>query len=240
MPSTAMSKRLQYLHQQQAQALLEAFLADHRNVYYANWTIGEDGKNLETHEFRDVIFATYREADPTPTGACLQWLIRQAIAGDMPAEDLPQARETLEAFLAYKRRLPAEQRDLGRHKHLGSVWKAVEPFVQENAPVSGKDEDRRERDAVRAESTIVLEQDGWIVAIPRTERAAKWWGRGTRWCTAADDSNMFDHYAGDGPLVVFVHPDGAKFQWHGPSNQFMDAADEPCSQGKTLTKILDV
>ena len=228
-----MNERLAYLREQFSARLLQAILLDSRNEPFirgdANWQ-GDEAVHLA--------FSTIRQADPTRTGACTQWLIRLALAGKLPLEDLPKARETLEAFQTYKRRLPDDQRDLGRYDGLGAVWAAVDPFVLENAPVSGKDEERREREAVRAESAIVLERDGWTVAIPRTERAACWWGRGTRWCTAAERNNMFGHYAKDGALMVFVRPDGAKFQFHAPSGQFMDAADNGADADTVLSGLL--
>ena len=204
---TALTKRLEYLREQHRDALLTAFRADPRNRHI-DVGVADDVTSA------DLLFQRYRDADPTRTGACTQWLIRQALAGRLPVEDLPKARETLEGFLAYKRRLPADARDLGRYESLGEIWRSVEPFVMAAAPVSGKDEERREREAVRAESKILLEQDGWTVAIPNTERAACWWGRGTRWCTAGANYNMFAHYSNMAPLVVFVRPDGEKFQFH--------------------------
>ena len=222
-----MNKRLSYLREQHGADLLAAFKDEPRNAPFRRW-LERDGSPLDDHAAVDIVFQRFRESDPSPTGSCTQWLIRLAAAGRLPAEDLPKARETLAAFLAYKRRLDADARDLGRYDTLGAVWRAVEPFAAANAPVSGKDEERRERVAARAESTILLEEDGLTVAIPRTERAAKWWGRGTRWCTAADDANMFKEYNDVAPLVVFVLPDGRKFQGHAGDYdvQFMDAADE--------------
>ena len=245
-----MAARLQYLREQYGSALLSAFRADPRNrrldAWEARWiplaafqapdrdapdssdqnqsaaSIGEDLQDIGAV---DAIFQRYRDADPTRTGACTQWLIRLAIAGKLPGEDLPKARKTLEAFLAYKGRLAKEARDLGRYETLGDAWAAVEPFILENAPTSNAEAERRERAQARAQSDILMEHDGWIVAVPKTENAACWWGRGTRWCTAADVGNYFYHYHEDGPLVVFIQPDGRKYQWHGPSQQFMDAAD---------------
>ena len=210
------ARRLAWLTAALGADLVTAFLADPRNA--AQRALADAGG--------EGLLQRLRDTDPTPTGACTQWLARLMIAGRLPVEDLPKAHETLAAFIAYKRRLEPAARDLGRYDSLGVVWKAVEPFVMDNAPVSGKDEERRERAAARAESTVLVEGDGWTVAIPRTERAAKWWGRGTRWCTAADKDNAFEHYDKSGPLVVFVAPDGAKFQFHARTAQFMDAVDD--------------
>lgn len=86
----------------------------------------------------------------------------------LPAEDLGKATETLQAFMDYKRRLEPAQRDLGRYPSLGAVWKAVTGFVQDNAPVSNNDLDRREREAALAETDILFEAEGLIVAVPTT------------------------------------------------------------------------
>ena len=247
-----MTERLNYLRRQHATALLSAFLQDQRNALFHGIASSEPGFDhllpplysdlslepsaLATPE--DRVFQAYRNADPTSTGACTQWLIRLALAGNLPVEDLSKARETLEAFIAYKARLTAGQRDLGRYDSLGDVWSVIEPFVRENAATSGKDANRREREAARAESDILLERDGWVVAIPKTERASRWWGRGTRWCTAAETDNRFAAYAEDGPLVVLVRPDGEKFQWHGPSGQFMDSADREANVWTALHDLI--
>ena len=227
-----MSQRLRYLREQHGAALLDAFRSEPRNEAAL-----DDLQGLSNDDAADAVFAMLRNADPTRTGACTQWLIRQAVAGRLPAEDLGKARETLEAFQIYKRRLPAEVRDLGRYDTLGDVWNAVKPHVLAYAPVSGKDEDRREREAARAESTILLEQDGWTVAVPKSKRAAIWWGRGTRWCTSSEQSDAFESYTNRGPLIVFLRPDGEKFQFHAATNQFMDAPDNEANPESALTSM---
>ena len=221
--------RLTFLREEHGEALLLAFSNDPRNEPFSAWIRDEAGETLENEAAADAVFKRYRGADPTPKAVHLQWLLRQALKGSLPAEDLDKARETLEAFQTYKRRLPADQRDLGRFDSLGTVWEAVEPLVSGGAATSANDEARREREEIRAESTILLERKNWTIAIPRTQRAAIWWGRGTRWCTAGTHYNYFQSYNSQGPLVVFVRPDGQKFQFHGHTRQFMDAADRRAS-----------
>jgi hypothetical protein len=75
------------------------------------------------------------------------------------------------------------------------------------------------------ESTILQEGDGIAtIAIPKTEFAAKWWGRGTKWGTAAKEDNCFESYNKEGPLVVIVCPDRSKYQaWCCRNDKFEDA-----------------
>ena len=235
---TRAKDRLTYLREAHGAALLEAVRADSRNTAALARICVEDAPTDEA-ALTDSLFRRYRAADPTRTGAYTQWLIRLALTGDVPVESLEKTRRALEAFDAYKRRLPAPQRDINRHRSVDSVWETVEALAVENAAASGKDEERREREAVRAESTILLEEQGWIVAIPRTQRASDWWGRGTKWCTASVNyREMFDRYNKRGPLVVFVAPDGTKHQFHAPTNFFMDALDHSAPRLEALTDAM--
>jgi len=49
---------------------------------------------------------------------------------------------------------------------------------------------------------IILDTPNLIVYNPTTESGAKFYGRGTRWCTAANNSNMFCYYNNEGPLYI--------------------------------------
>ena len=64
-----------------------------------------------------------------------------------------------------------------------------------------------------------------LVIVPKTEAAAKWFGKGTKWCTAADKDNMFDYYNKRG-LLYIVFWNGKKYQLHFESMQFMDERDQ--------------
>jgi len=181
-----------------------------------------------------AVIAKFAEFDPTANKALTQWLVVAYMGGGFRLEDLAKARETLELFVEHGGKL--EECDIGRYHSLGGLWKAVEPHIDAAATdetLTGRALRRKDRDRARAESEIPVERDdGLIVAVPLTEFAAKWWGRGTRWCTAADEDNYFRQYHNEAPLLVIVLPDGEKFQlWCGDDFQFMDAADEAVKAG---------
>lgn len=182
----------------------------------------------------ESLLQRFAAADPSRNKSATQWLVFTYIAGGFLLEDLPKARDTLVAFAQHRKRLPAPERDLGRYRTLANLWKAVKPFVGEEAPppASGREARRHDRTRARAESEILFEgDDGFIVAVPMTEFAARWWGRGTRWCTAADRNNAFDGYHKSGPLIVIVLPGGRKMQLHVTDDlvQLMDEDDSPVS-----------
>jgi hypothetical protein len=176
-------------------------------------------------------FAVY---DPTRNKRFTQWLISTYMRGGYRFEDLSRARSTLEHFMQFNQRLPEAERDINHHKMLSDVWKAVKPFVDQpeaDESLSGKAKKRQERAKAYEDSLILAETNDWTVAIPLTKEAAKWWGRGTQWCTAAEENNMFEHYHKTGALIVIVMNDGNKVQFHADDEefQFMNENDEPVS-----------
>ena len=184
-------------------------------------------------------------ADPTTAKSMTAWLVRQYGEGKLRLEDLGSAHETLEMFQRYAPKLPEGHRDLGRYQSLAAVWDAIIGFAQaEEQHISGKAQKALDRDKAYAESRILRQDpDGFTITVPLTEFAAKWWGRGSRWCTAGEKDNQFWHYHKDAPLVVVVLPwlgERGKFQFWSTKNdaQFMDAADEPITN-ETLIQNWD-
>jgi len=121
------------------------------------------------------------------------WLVRQYAEGSLRLEDLGTANDTLEMFQRYAPRLLEGKRDLGRHQNLAEVWQAVIGHAQaEEQCLSGKAQKALDRDKAYAESRILRQDpDGFTIAVPLTEFAARWWGKGTRWCTAAERDSDF-------------------------------------------------
>jgi len=180
----------------------------------------------------ELVSLIMEKADPTQNKGMTTWLVRQYAQGKLRLEDLGTANETLAMFRRYAQRLEPGERDLGQYSSLAAVWKTVIGFANgDDQHLSGKAQKALDRDRAYAESCILRQDDdGFTVAVPLTEFAAKWWGRGTRWCTAAEKENQFWQYHKDAPLIVIVIPelgDRGKFQlWAGKDNAvFSDASD---------------
>jgi hypothetical protein len=90
---------------------------------------------------------------------------------------------------------------------------------------------------------IVLDNDKFIIYEPTSKDGAIYWGRNTKWCTAADEHNRFDHYRKDGVIyIVIVKPKSKKdpiikYQIHFESNQVMNAQDQPVDIMELIGKI---
>jgi hypothetical protein len=190
----------------------------------------------------DDLIRRFAEFDPTIEKSRTQWLIKTYIADKhFKMEDLGRAQAALTVFTRCKHRLPIEQRELSRFKSLSALEDLVAPFIhmeeqsrleRDLSSVTGREKRRLEDQKARDESLTLQEQKGHpTIAVPMTEFASCWWGRGTRWCTASRKENAFLDYNHDAPLIVIVDTDGAKFQMFVTHDdiQFMDAPDKDVS-----------
>jgi len=171
------------------------------------------------------------DIDPTKKREYTDWLCRTYVSGNFRYEDRDRVKVTLELFNRYKHRLPVEQRDIGRMKTEQDVWAIVEGFLpkedNEDSTPGGREKKRHERAKAMAESDLVDSElsDGWIIASPNTHFASRWWGRGTRWCTAMKTPEHYDAYMETSPLRIFITPEGKKLQAHISSMTICDDRD---------------
>jgi hypothetical protein len=94
---------------------------------------------------------------------------------------------------------------------------------------TGREEkSNEEAELIKSGQAVIYKDTGAVkIVIPKTEEAAKFYGRGTRWCTAGDNDNRFDYYNKQGPLYVIIfRGSGVKWQFHFESGQFMDEQDD--------------
>jgi hypothetical protein len=78
---------------------------------------------------------------------------------------------------------------------------------------------------------IILDTSKIIIYSPTSENGSKYYGRNTRWCTAAKENCMFDYYNESGPLYIIQSKEDSKhkYQLHIEVKQVMDTKDEPVS-----------
>lgn len=182
------------------------------------------------------------EMDPTRKNEYLDWICRMYAGRQFFVEDAERVRSTLTLFDRWKHRIPSVDRDIGRHKSEQSVWDAIRKFdptnTEEDDSITGKEQRRREKARALSESDILTcDLNGWIVASPKTHFASVWWGRGTRWCTSMTSAGHFKNYSRQGPLRIFISPEGQKFQAHMANSICCDSADRQIALDKFLEDI---
>ena len=136
-------------------------------------------------------------------------------------EDLYKAKEYLTYFIKFAQKI--EDKDINHYSSLPQLYEKVRPFMENPNQASSHSEEVR---IAKEGAEKVYEDDSWLIIIPRTEEAAKYYGKNTQWCTAADNNNQFDNYNNQGPLFINIDKtSNEKYQFHFESDQFMDETD---------------
>lgn len=87
---------------------------------------------------------------------------------------------------------------------------------------------------------VILDNNKVIIYNPTTINGAKYYGRFTKWCTSANQNNMFDYYNNLGPLyIINDKKTGNKYQFHFNEFEFRDQEDFEVSLLDVINKIDD-
>ena len=184
-----------------------------------------------------VFVQSILDADITK-GKYARFLIESFLNDKFLEEDLigglnSTVGQTISLFHKHKNKLPEDMRSIFKYNSPGDLWNSVKQYQGE---LSGKELKREEQEQIYRETEFVYknEETGFQIVSPLTKDSAKWWSKGTRWCTSAENNNMFKHYAKHTPLFILLMPasastagNGDKLQlWkNGNDIQFMDEAD---------------
>lgn len=171
----------------------------------------------------DAILAQLEDGDPTAHKEYTQWIAKMYIIGDTPLEDIGSTlKEYLYKFELLKRKkiLKPPANDINRYSSFTNLMDNMDQYeLPEDEAVN------------KGKVTEVYEDASVRVVVPEDQSAACYYGRGTRWCTAATKgTNYYGQYSRQGPLYILLPKQprhaGEKYQLHFPSEQFMDENDD--------------
>jgi len=164
-------------------------------------------------------------------------------------EDLYKVTEDLTKFERFKNKLPQDMRDINKLTP-SKLFDAVKDFDLTLATTSKSE---RKSAPVHPGAKVLFDGPEWrVIEIkdkgPVGKEAACFYGghnKETRWCTSAPGLTYFDRYIKDGPLYVVFRPGDTdispetglpkeRYQFHFPSNQFMDKDDRSIDLVKYL------
>ena len=120
------------------------------------------------------------QADPTDHKEYTQWLVRTYIKDETSLEDvISTVSEYLNKFntLKIKRHIKPPESDIGSYKTFNDFLNEVDQYQD---PFASKDDK-----AERGKYDVIYDQDNLLILQPKDKTAACFFGRGTRWCTAA-------------------------------------------------------
>jgi hypothetical protein len=183
-------------------------------------------------------------------------------------EDLYKVTGDLMKFERFKNRLPQEYRDINKLTP-ETLYDQVKDFSLEKTKATADEKKEASTSYQHPGAEEVKRFGNWtVVKISNTGQigkdAACFYGgyylepqKGeTRWCTSSPGLTWFDRYIKDGPLYVVIPNSPTKFtgsmevgektglpalryQFHFPSNQFMDPADRQIDLVDFLSKQED-
>lgn len=177
-------------------------------------------KNMSAEQ----IVQSLANGDPTPNSQYLQFLTNMYTRKQFRLEDLSRIRYDLALYNKVKPKLPSEQRNITMFKTLRDLYKAIAPYENQNPEdiISGK----QQKQTVKEQGVNkIIDTPNFKVYQPTTKQAACFYGKGTRWCTAALNDNKFEQYRTQGPIYIIM-AGKRKFQFHLETDQFMDEQDQ--------------
>ena len=143
------------------------------------------------------------------------WIGNMYINGSIKPGDIPELKTALATYNKNKSQLP----QINDCKSLSELIEWVKNLSDDFKPV-------RNQSKSRTDLENVYEDNEWLVYVPHSHAAARRGGESTRWCTASENDYYYNYYSKQGPLYINIRKsDGAKFQFHFESSQFMNADD---------------
>lgn len=157
-------------------------------------------------------------------------------------EDLFKVTDDLKKFERFKNSLDKENRDINKLTP-SKLYDLVKDF---NLTLATTTKSERKTAKVHPGAELLYDGNNWrVIKIedpgPVGKEAACFSGgnmQETRWCTSAPGLQWFEKHIKDGPLYVVYNPNDTnvqqmtglpvtRYQFHFPSNQFMDKDDRP-------------
>ena len=185
----------------------------------------DDKRDAKEEDLPDLL-DKLQKIDPTNNKAYLVFIANMYAKKQFKLEDSNRLKTDLTLFTKVKSKL--ENKDLSSYKTLSDLYSALEPFGDK----SDKDlaSNKALAKAIKSDVKWITKTDNFKALVPLTMEAAKFYGANTKWCTAADDDNRFDHYHDQGNLIIIIAKDekgkDRKFQFHVESKQFMNHLDQ--------------
>ena len=197
----------------------------------------------KTNDIKDILIKI-SAMDPTPNKELTFWCaLNYANNGITRFEDIGKAMNALEDYKKLLRKPnlnpPLQIRDINQIRGLVNLEKIVDQYPKEEI-VSNKEAMNQEEQGFyeSKEATLLYNSDQIKVVIPNTKKASIFFGKGTKWCTAATNNNMFSNYSkkNDPLYIIMIKGSNEKYQFHFGTKQFMDISDKEINPQELANK----
>lgn len=164
----------------------------------------------------------------------LVWVVHQYINGAFHYGDIDKVKADLAKFEKYKNKksLIADgtlrSNDINSYNY-SDLKQDLDKIDDNNIQNLGSSARKNAVERGKDEADKVYEDEDWVVMVPKTQAAAMYWGKDTKWCTAADsEKNMFKTYNKYGPLFIAInkHNPKEKYQACFEAGEYKDINDD--------------
>lgn len=186
------------------------------DLTFSNIPMDDDVSDIVT-----VILNGLEQADPTSNKKYTQWLARTYANGGYRFADIRSiVADALVKFekLKNQRVVTGAESDIGQYSNFDDFLVFINQY------------DLEEKQDNKGLAKVLVDNSLVRIIVPEDEAAAKYYGRGTKWCTSANNDNMFTQYNDYGKLYIIIPKNavrnGEKYQYypHIP-DYIMDEAD---------------
>jgi len=159
-------------------------------------------------------------ADIKKAGKYTDWLVRLEDKRDINNTDYEKVTTYLIAFL--KNASKIDNMNIQSYKGLSELYNTVKKFMAGDVVIKQKYKDRK--DTVKFQLT-----DKWVIYVPFSFEAERYYGAGTQWCTVGSFT-YYQQYLEDSPLFILINltdsEEKYQFQYNYSSlAEFRDGVD---------------
>jgi len=150
---------------------------------------------VNTGKVPEDVFDQFKESDPSTTNKYLPWMCKQYVAHPGRQRHIMDVAKAFDG-LVEKQLLKGGDSDIYQH----TLDSATEVTSSKSGEKS-KGEVKREQ---KSESRIITETDDYLIVVPESHAAAKFYGAGTKWCTSGKDPYLWDDYFAQGIVIYTI------------------------------------
>jgi hypothetical protein len=185
---------------------------------------------------------TYRGNDSA--GKYGKWLLNLYNKGNLSEDEFDEVPKLLNQFTLYRNRV--QNKDLNSYKTLDALADILASVVDDDSMLTDRQRLRFLKNAKSGkiktgkedDYDIVLDTPKFVVYVPHTHEASMKLGKGTKWCTAHENPQWYNHYTKDGGKLYIVKnkKTGERWQYSDETYDFLDDNDEEFNAIALLAK----
>lgn len=176
--------------------------------------------------------------NPKKIGTYGQWILRMFQIKKLKQEDLYKITRDLKALISLLPTFKKKEISFNINKFESPL--AFAEYIRTFKPLIAPDIEEIEEEEYpqillteqyfikMGEAEKAYEDENHVIFVPLTLEASKFYGKGSDWCTLFPD--RFKEYSSEDKLWIIVNKEGGyadRWQFHFPSNQYMDFYDSP-------------